>query len=229
MTDLSKIKAKIAALLAKANGTDNEHEAAAFAGKAQAMLEEYQLSLYDLGEDDPMGHEKVFSGTPSSPTWKTHLVTQIARLYGCDTIKDGTGFNKWDLKLHGRESARITAQLMIPFIFEQCRAAGRDLAAKGHAGSAEQLTRRVANALASRIYQMCLEADKNREEVAGKASAHALVVVNELRAYIEDLYPNLRKGISRTKRTTAAAKEAANNISLSRQMGGNGNLRIGNK
>ncbi len=63
MSDTTKIKSKIAALLAKARGTDNEHEAAAFMGKAQEMLEQHQIDMGDLIDgDDPVIHSRGLGG-----------------------------------------------------------------------------------------------------------------------------------------------------------------------
>lgn len=233
MTDLSKIKTKIAALLAKANGTDNENEAAAFAAKAHELLEAYQLNLFDLGESDPMGKVGIHSGNGSTPTWKAHLINSIAKYYGCRLIRNKFQGGAFEMNLHGRESARITVELMVPFIFDQCRKAAKELRKEGHAGTTEHITRLITNALTTRIYMLSLEeaakAKNNAGEATmeGRAARNALTTVNELDAYIDSLYSNLKAGSSKRKMTSDAAREAAGKVSLNRQMSnGAGTLRI---
>lgn len=223
MTDLSKIKAKIAALLAKANGTDNEHEAEIFSAKAHEMMAEYQLQAFDLGEDDPMGIWIGMTGNGSTPTWKAHLTASIAQFYGCKVIRNKLG-GDWKLAVHGRESARITAELMTPFIFDQCRAEAKRLKAAGHSGTTEQITRLVANALNSRIWKLTQEQQAANRAAAESGSvsreaSQALAIVEEVDAYIASLYSSLKAGIARHRKTSADARDAANRVSLHRQTG----------
>lgn len=236
MTDLSKIKAKIAALLAKANGTDNENEAAVFAAKAHEMLEQYQLNLFDLGEADPMGKEGIHKGNGSTPTWKGHLINQLANYYGCKIIRNRFHDGSWEMNLHGRESARITVQLMVPFIFDQCRAEAKRLKKEGHDGTVEHITRLIANALTNRVFRLAEEQKAETARAAGdmedasvraRTARNALVIVKELDAYIESLYSSLKQGKGRAKMSSASAREAAERVSLNRQMSnGAGTLRI---
>ena len=224
MTDLSKIKAKIAALLAKANGTDNEHEAEIFSAKAHEMMAEYQLQAFDLGEDDPMGVWLGMTGNGSTPTWKAHITTSVAQYYGCKVIRHKSNDGTWRLGIHGRESARVTAELMTPFIFDQCRAEAKRLKKEGHTGTVEQITRLVANALNSRIWKLTQEqAAANRAAAesgsVSREASQALAIVEEVDAYVASLYAKLKPGKGRARNTSADAREAANRVSLHRQTG----------
>lgn len=237
MTD-TKIKQRIQALLAKAQGTDNEHEAAAFMAKAEQLLEEHQIELWQLGDaDDLMGSDIMFSGTSSSPTWRRHLLFAVAKYYGCRSVRQftpkqtrsGMDYTGFDIHIIGRESSRITVNLMMPFILEQCNEAGRRLFRQGHAGSAAALTRRVANALCARIQRLIYEQERAVASGA-KGSAlqsRALVVVDELKSFIDKEFGKLSKPTTRVKSTTAAARDAAERVSLYRQTGGAGQLKIG--
>ena len=241
MEDLNAVKAKIAKLLAKAQGTDNENEAAAFMAKVEEMLDEYQLEHWQItSHADPMGFDMLYEGTSSSPTWQRHLLGATAQYYGCKMVRrrglwklkktgKGGSSDNFELDVIGRESSRVTVQLMYPFIVEQCRQAGRKLWNEGHGGTADQLTRRVANALVFRIYRLIDERERAPvTAVSTSKNARALVVVNEIKAFVDGQYGKLSSGIARARSTTHAATQAASGISIERQVRGEGQKRIGN-
>lgn len=60
---MDDIVRKIAGLMAKANGTENEHEAAAFAAKAQEMLARHNLSEMDVLKQSAEARGEVISET----------------------------------------------------------------------------------------------------------------------------------------------------------------------
>ena len=83
-SNISKIKTRIMALLAKAKGTDNEHEAAAFLGKAMDMMQQYQLDVADMVDaDDPILRHVGMTAASSGHAWRWRLYSAVARLYGC--------------------------------------------------------------------------------------------------------------------------------------------------
>lgn len=232
--DLSKIKSKISKLLAMAHGTSNDNEAMAFMAKAEALLDEYQLSIYECGDvGDPMGKTDRFeTGNGSTPTWRKHLLHALARYYGCDLIRmwprDTPG--KFDLNIVGRESSRITVQLMFPFVIEQIRAEGRKLA-KRTGNTVDREVRSIATEVSARIWKLLREAKRQGQDanVNAKLDSRALVVVEEMKAYIADVYGSLKISAARAKTTTHGARDAAAGISINRQMSGAGQLRIGNR
>lgn len=250
MYDLPTIKAKIAKLLAKAEGTDNETEAALFMAKVEELLDTYQLELWQIADvGDKMGFDVMLEGTSSSPTWVRHLVCAVASFYGCKSIrrhgiyvplepgqkpgKSGPGtFDNFFIDVIGRESSRVTVQLMFPFIMGQLREAGKRLKREGHEGSVEFLTRRVANALTPRIYALLQERERAMRAPAGLQSEaarqqRALVVVHEINVFVNEQYGKLGKGRARPRSTTDAAHAAAQGISIERQVHGSGQLRLG--
>lgn len=225
---MDNIKSKIEKILAKARSTDNEAEAAIFLAKAEALMEEHQIGLLDLGSDDPMGKGIGMSGTPSSPTWQRHLMNQLATYYGARTVRCRVyrnGREEFDLYVCGPESARVTTELMYPFVIEQIRKEGR--AAAGAMGmKPEAAIRRVANALTHSLARM--QAEKAKEKPKTQAAAkNALVKVDALTAYMEAAWPHLVAGHGRPVSINAVAKSAASRVSLHRQAGGSAAKQIG--
>lgn len=224
---MSNIKAKIEKVLAKAKGTDNEAEAAVFLAKAEAMMEEHQITLLDLGDDDPMGQFIGMTGTPSSPTWQRHLMSALAQYYGATTVRTRRwrdGREIFELSICGSESARVTTELMYPFVLQQVREQGRKSAAEMGLKPAAA-TRRVANALVHNISRMVAEKAQAapRTEAAAK---NALVTVEALDAWMDENWPNLGKARRSTTSTNATARAAAGRVSLHRQAGGSATKRI---
>jgi len=223
----NSIKDKISKILAKANGTDNEEEAAIFLAKAHEMMEKHQIDLDDLGQDDPMGRYVGLTGTSSSQTWMRHLLNQVATFYGATTVRTFRG-KYFDTNVCGAESARMTTELMYPFIVEQVRAEGRK-EAKNMGLAPEAAIRRVANALVHRLAAMNAEAHgKKREAIRTVAAKNALTVRGTaLTQYLESEFGTLRKSAGRATSTNAVAQAAAGRVSLHRQTGGGSSLRIG--
>lgn len=226
----ANIKEKIQKILAKAKGTNNEQEAAVFLAKAEELMERHQIELDELGSDDPMGEFIGLSGTPSSPTWQRHLLNAVARYYGATTVRNRmirNGREEFDLEVLGAESARITVEVMWPFILGQVREEGRK-EAKAMGLGAEAAIRRVANALTIRIQEMNAERNARSHEVRTVAARNSLILRgNALTNYLDERYPNRVSSKTRGIGTNAIAKEAAGRVSLNKQTGGSSTLRIG--
>lgn len=207
---------KIKALLAKASSSEFEAEAAAFAAKAQQLMELHQISVLDLHNDDPLGIDDSFTGSTSA-SYKRVLYVGLADYYGCSVVRHMTGKNSFVLRVVGRESARLTTVLMYPFIMDQVKKAARELHEKtAHLGgvTVAMLERRVANALAIRLAKLTRESAPVAGTAAGK---NALITMDAVRAYIAENIGNAREGRSPKVRTNERCMEAAEGISLARQ------------
>lgn len=172
-TAVQKLKVKIAALLRKADRTDNEHEAEAFGAKARALIQEHRLTMQEvLGSTDPMGRSQIFC--PYQDRAYVELASGAARYLGCSCLF-GMG---WDYTRHrraryvvfvGRESARVTAELMTPFWWSQCTRHGRRAFREGRVGtSSNQAVRLTLTAMGFRLSSMAedtAELSEAREEV----------------------------------------------------------------
>lgn len=226
MSDQSKIKAKIAALLAKAKGTDNEHEADTFLAKAMEMLDQHQLSMADLDDqEDPVKWYAGLDCTKWTASWQVDLYSAIARLYGCRSVKVHK-IKGFMLELVGRESATVTTELMFPWIKEQVNAKGRELFKAGGAPDAANGARLVGNALVRRIWTLIREQEKDDGPKTEAIAKNALVTQDRVLAVMQEHYGQLSKGRSRSRGTSSSARELAGGIGLNRQAGGSSQLRL---
>jgi hypothetical protein len=215
---MSNIKTKIAALIAKAKGTDNEHEASTFMAKAQELLEKHQLEMWELNEDDPMGHQFFGRARMQIDKSERSLLNAVARLYGANTVL-ARDKGKQIIDLVGRESSRITTELMWPFIMDQVRKLAKEYNVIHRVGPV-RARHQIMIALGFRIKDMIKE-EKRATGVASKA----LVTVDEVKAYVESLYPNVTW--PRTKyRVGSNASEYADKVSLNRQTTGGAGVRL---
>lgn len=225
--NIQKIKQRIMALLAKANSTTNEHEAEAFLAKAMEMMQQYQLDVSDMVDaDDPIIHHTGLSQAESGHAWRWKLYSAVAKLYGCKTIHVDVGYRRtaagkltawYEQRLVGRESAVITTDLMYPWIVEQVRKAAKDIA-KITGMSEQGQAKRVAAALISRIHRLIRE--QQAADPTTAAGRNALVVLNQVVAKYEELYPNAETMAARRSVTDALARKAAEGIGLHRQTSG---------
>lgn len=248
MTDTTKIdsmKRKIAALMAKANSTTNEHEAEAFLAKVNELLVKHQLEEWDVNDiaaskaADPTDMEVLFEYHGATPSMNDHhTIMALARLYGCRVVTShgrkinsrGKSVPSTKINVIGPISARETTKLMYPFVMKQCAEAGRRLSTEGY-GPASKMQLRVVNALTLRIYAMVRAAEREAElakraEQTSVAQSRALIIVNEIDALVERKFPDLRTTKARSITTTSAATQEAAKVSLNRQVTGSGTKAI---
>lgn len=219
--NLTKIKAQITALLAKAEGTDNEFEAATFMAKVNEMMERYQIERHELGDaDDQMGHERGAFNMYASMTWGKLLVGQIASFYGCSVVSWKLG-NHIRYDVIGRESNRVTTELMIPFIISQVRQKAKVLA--NDTGKTRSVAEReIGQALAVRLFNEVKKDATRRAE----HSKNMLVPVDENQGYMTATYSGLKMGKTKTVRTSQSAREHADRISIRHQTPNNSNTKM---
>lgn len=228
-----KIKQRIMALLAKARGTDNEHEAEAFLAKAMDLMQQYQLDVADMVDaDDPILKHVGMEAAESGHAWRWKLYSAVAQLYGCKSIhvgkavkgKNGRLVPGYEQVLVGRESAIITTDLMFPWIVEQVRSKAKEIAKL--TGMSEQgQAKRVAAALISRIHRLIREQRETTPTTA--AGKNALVVLNQVVAKYEELFPDAVTMKARPSVTDGLARAAAEGIGLHRQTGHAQQLKLG--
>jgi Protein of unknown function (DUF2786) len=107
-TKLDRLIRTIRALRAKADGTNNEHEAEAFSAKVQALMAEYGLeeSALRVEDQDEIDSETLVASW--SPT-KRQMINACTRLYMCRIIMMGGG--RWTL-VGRRHNMAITREMM---------------------------------------------------------------------------------------------------------------------
>lgn len=220
------IKSKIAALLAKAEGTDNEFEAATFMAKVNELLEKHQIEMHEVraaqGDQDPMGKQRGETNIYASMLWARDLCGALARYYGCKMVYRRYG-NHFEYDLVGRESARITHELMLPFIITQVRLQARRLCVgKANAASRSVMEREVGQALMVRVDRLARQAEAHRVELTGKG----LIPVSDLDAAFAEFFPKVKKAKAKTVRFGNDAWDAAHKVSLNHQATGRGPTKL---
>lgn len=220
-TNYEKIKTRIAALLAKAKGTDNEHEAAAFIAKAEEMLEAYQIDLSELGDSDDKvrSHAGLDADGKWVASWHRQVYRMLGEYYGCKSIKVSTA-KGYRQELVGRESAIVTTDLMFVFIKGECNRLGRQMKLAGDAPTDANGARLVGNALALRIAALIIERNKRNADAPSTAAArNSLLVLDQVVALYEQLHPDVKMLKGKRMSTSASAKDLAGTIGLHRQAG----------
>lgn len=221
MSDKESIKLKIAALLAKAESTTNEFEAAAFMAKVNELLEKYQLDLHQVRvardqETDPMGKQAGETNLYASMLWARDLIGALARYYGCRMVYRRKG-NHFAYDLVGRESARITCELMVPYIITQVRLQAKKLdGSTGNNKSRSILERQVGQALTMRVWALVGDNERQRVVLTGKG----LIPVDDVDAAVEDFFPKLKMAASKPVHLDRDAVAAAAKIGLHHQATG---------
>ena len=225
---MSDIAQKIAKLIAKADSSTHPEEADAFMSKAHAMLEAHGLSLLDLGtldSDDAVG--KTDNAMLSSDGGKDKIAFPLAAYYGCELViahAPGTRSTKRYV-LFGRESARVTFQLMAPFVFRQVARMALVEQKSGAYSTPAKARTALAGALAMRLYRLTA-ANEARPQGSG---LNALVPVDIIRQARDLAFPKATP--SRMKHDhDYNAQEVAKRVSLNQQAPApKGALRIESK
>lgn len=213
MSDIENIKRKIAALLAKAESTDNAFEAETFMAKVNELLELHQIEMHELHVDnDPMGETNGF--VTRSHEWPSRVGFALARLYGAKMLRQKIG-SRYAWMCYGRESARITFDMLYPFVLSQVRQQARNMT-RNYAITLAKAEREVGIALENRIWQMVRDADDRRTVAAGKG----LIPVSDVDAYINDLHGKVKSVRGISANISRQAVDAAAKVSLNVQATG---------
>lgn len=211
---MSDIARKILAIIAKAESTSSKDEGETFLAKAHKLMQENNLSMLDLGTLE----EDAIDGDIDAGAWYGGyygaVIAQLAQYYGCIVVTRYEG-RKSLWSIFGRESARVTTSLMLPYVFREIRRQAIAAHKLGEYSSASVGITRIGNALAVRIARMC----KMNERQHSAETHNALVPVDRIELAIKTAFP---------KATTSAAKEIRyDRNAMSRASGINLNLQTG--
>lgn len=224
--ELEKIKEKIAKLLAKAEGTSNDYEAAAFMGKVNALMEEYQLSMHEIraagADPDPLGKNNgEFNVYASFSGWGRQVISQLAKYYGAEVLWNNKRGNHYPYEVYGRDSARVTTELMIPYVISQVRRQAAQYS-KDNGVTLSVAQKNVGYALTQRILKLLPEVEAKRSELSGKD----LIPVSDVNSYMLSCVPDMRTK-SRNFKWARSAEDYANRVSIDRQAGFEKRAQIG--
>ena len=210
------IAQKIAKIIAKADSTTNPEEAETFMSKAHDLMIAHGLDLLDLGRlsEDPVGVDKDAAEVSASYPWLRLCAGQLAAYYGCRLVTSKSGGT---VRLHviGRQSARVTFLLMLPYVKREVLNLGRIAYNEGHYKSRMLAATRMGNALALRIAGMLPSVAKHE----GKG-VNALVPVDVLESAMADAFPKLGGARKRRVTTDSVSSERVKGVNLNRQTEG---------
>lgn len=217
------ITEKIRKIIAKADSTSHPEEAAVFMEKALKLMEDHGLSLLELGRldsDDPVGVDKQFYESTITTEWRQTLATQLAQYYGCRLIvlRNKTMFGKIESIYHsvaGRESARITYQLMWPYVLRQVMKQAAEANRNGEYNHPSQGYKAVAEALAVRLVWL----NKNKATATPpQTGVNALVPIDLIQLAIDEAFEGGTRPTGPKKvKFNANAMQRASSISLNHQ------------
>jgi hypothetical protein len=222
------ILTKIKALLTKAASTNNQHEAAAFAAKANELMEKYQIDVDSIrNTDDPVGRDKIYQTVNAAAGWRRQLAGATARYYGCRVVHTvdphkRNGFGT-EVEMFGRESARVTALAMLPYFITTVGNLCVQMS-KETGWTRAKCANQIGMELANRLRTLAPAMERGNEAVTGK---NALIRLDEVNAMVEAAYPHLRKARAPKFTTSSRAAELANSVGLSGQVGSRSAMRIG--
>lgn len=235
-TQIDDIKAKIRALLAKAESSEHEGEASLFLAKAQELMAKHQLELFELHNSDPLGWLFPDTRYQAGPmAYKSQVHYAVGEYYGCKAVKVGQVFRSmkasasntfiegWKLEFAGTESSRVTTELMFPFIWDQVNKQAKWVS-KETGMNVSKAVREVAKALTCRIVKLIRARKAVPPPTVG--SCFALVAVNQIDGLMAERFGELKHSKPKTITLQAAAKRAAEGINLSRQMNSSETLRL---
>ena len=224
MNDMDSIKKRIAALIAKAEGTDNINEAMAFMAKANELLERYQLERHELHIDDPFGNDP--RDCSPSDAWIFKVVGASARYWGASVVWEETRRREVNgrkaYRIFGPESARVTHDLMIDYLLAQVRLQGRNYA-REHRVTASVGARNVGFAFANRLNELAASNKVRRDGLASRA----LVPVDINKQMIDEFYGKLGKMAQVRTGFTSSARDYADRIKINSQVSGTRTKLIG--
>lgn len=248
---MADIAETIRALLAKSQGTDNEHEAAAFAAKAAELLQKHNLDLASVEAAARTTGEAVSEVKLDwryTDPWRMSIVRDTARLYFCRIYttrrveKDGKG--RWverkGVAIVGKPHNTAVAVSMTEYLVKTTlRLAAEYSTERGQRLPFERgCGERIAQRLRTIKYEQELASarDAGYEDAASASSnpgnlpalyKSELVLVEDFMATL-GLVPGRRStGSSLDGHHAAAGRRAGDTVSLSTQIGGRSSHLIG--
>lgn len=207
------IAAKIAAIIAKAEGSTHPEEAETFMAKAQRMMLDYGISLQDLGKlgDDPIAVDMNATYNFQSDAWQANLADAAARYFGCKVIhcKEGCRDNH---AVAGRASARVTYTLMFGYFTRSVSKLASKAVADGTYRTKSQARTAIGKALTVRL----IWERQNSEDIkaAEGEGLNALVPLDLIKLAVEEAFPSATSKKGRPISYTGKAMDLANGISL---------------
>lgn len=215
------IKTRIAALLAKAESTDNAYEQDAFLAKVNELLEKHQLEMAEIRAHSGKEADELSSIVgfmTRSHEWPSQVAWKFARFLGCKMIRHTMNTKaQYQWTVIGRKSACITFDLMLPYVFSQVRQQARAWSRR-EGITVAKAERSIGMALADRIANMIPRAEKRRNDLG----QNALIPVDDLEAFVKSMFGDVKAARALSAPIYAGADEYAGKISIDPQVAATG-------
>lgn len=234
------IKQKITKILEKASSTTHEAEAEALLLKAKRMMEEHQISAFEIGSDPfTRGRSAAFQkGTQAQLRYD--LQASLADYLGLRVVittkarraDERVPYAFW--QFIGSESALITLEVLFPFVWKQVlELVRRSIEGRGfHYDRMGFFTNKSPEALKKADHRRLLKDTvhaltlrlaylRARDEAEERPSTtkNALVLIGgELDAYVANLFPNLKEAKEVTLNPSDEALRLAASVRLDLQV-----------
>jgi hypothetical protein len=214
--ETEKALERVRKLLALAGNNSNEHEAAAAAERAHAMLAEHNLTIGDVrtsGEADTEFVEDDDLVTTSQP-WRRPLGTMVARMFFCEYLYDKLPLHRDRHSFIGQRHNVEVAKMFFTYLHMTVQRLAQDgalkRAPKARSAYRTEFRRTCSQRLCSRIYQR-IEAAKRGQvpKEGGGGNLPALLDVYEntqkqLKAWVFEQYGE--KGVTPVSSRQVATK-----------------------
>jgi len=230
------IAKKIRALLAKARGTENEHEATMFAAKAAELLQTHNLAEADLGGED--ASEALIQRTVHSVDWnpwRMDVVQALAELYFSKiylTREIHAGKLRRAVVLVGRPHNLDVVESMHEYLVKTTQR----LAKEAYRDRREvlQFEKGCGTRLAQRIREMAARARTPAPQIAHQPGASNLPALYKTELQLAQNIVDQICGGSKARASghkgggsaVRAGANAANSVNLGAQIGGRGGARM---
>ena len=237
MTDNARIVELIRNLMAKASGTENEHEAALFAAKVQELLARHNLDASAIGaHPSEAPHGRSRARAPFFDPWIRRIMQDCGRLYFCTIYIDRHKYDRPDMVFCGRdhnvEIATSMSRYLIDTVLRLSRAYGRENQSEQRTARFLQrdFARGCGMRLAERLREMYVE-QTTRAKAPAVASGLPALYRTELE--LADAFMRTSIWLRKTRKASVSYGDAghdgaaaANGISLSAQVAGAGSARL---
>lgn len=199
MSDLIKVKERIAKLLAKANNNSNEHEAELAAARARKLMDQHQLDEMDIAASADESQFAVGLADEAyayCPEWRQWIATVVAQYNDCQCrnmfveAKKGNRAPKRVLLWRGfRDDVQLAKQMYYYLCDVIDNATSKHQKALGITRYNARLGTIFKEAMARRIYNRLrdLAAERKAEMTTSSGTALAIYKENQVSAHFGEV------------------------------------------
>jgi len=217
LIDLTKVKERIAKMLAKASNNTNEHEAASAAVMARKLMDKYQIDEMDIASStdgrmfgaDQFGESSSDDTYRYMPQWKNFMSVGVGKFNDCQTISEWEGEAKgFRVTWRGfKEDAKVAKQMYdyLCAVVDSCTSAY--MRSQGYTRYNARVGTVFKEAMAGRVTSRLRAMEEERMEGAVTATGTSLVVLKS--TAIADYFGSVEYESSKSKKKELKDDEIA--------------------